>query len=120
MDSLRQKGLNLTVYLSVCLSIYLSISIQYNDSRHKLEGLFQLFDGLQTVLESGLIGLGMQKAASRIKLLTMLVVRLGGAYVSLTQEQVCMSVCPTPAIEDRSDPFTFQFSMYLLKTRNGE
>ncbi|CAK8987542.1 unnamed protein product [Durusdinium trenchii] len=44
-------------------------------------GLFQLFDGLQTVLESGLIGLGMQKAASRIKLLTMLVVRLGGAYV---------------------------------------
>lgn len=52
------------------------------------EGVFQLFDALQTVLESGLIGLGMQRAASRIKLVTMLIVRLGGAYVSCQKPEV--------------------------------
>ena len=52
------------------------------------EGVFQLFDALQTVLESGLIGLGMQRAASRIKLVTMLIVRLGGAYVSCQKLEV--------------------------------
>ncbi|CAJ1381772.1 unnamed protein product [Effrenium voratum] len=44
-------------------------------------GVFQLFDGLQTVLEGGLIGLGLQRPASRVKLGTMVLVRLLGAYV---------------------------------------
>eukprot|EP00439_Symbiodinium_sp_Y106_P065116 s68_g10.t1 len=43
--------------------------------------VFQLFDGIQTVLEGGLIGLGLQRGASQVKLVSMVVVRLGGAYV---------------------------------------
>ncbi|CAE7042052.1 norM, partial [Symbiodinium sp. KB8] len=43
--------------------------------------VFQLFDGIQTVLEGGLIGLGLQRGASQVKLISMVVVRLGGAYV---------------------------------------
>ncbi|CAE7453483.1 unnamed protein product [Symbiodinium natans] len=43
--------------------------------------VFQFFDGLQTVLEGGLIGLGLQRGASQVKLVSMVVVRLGGAYV---------------------------------------
>lgn len=64
------------IHYSLCTQIFTSSQLVL------VRGAFQLFDGIQTVLESGLIGLGMQRAASRVKLLTMLVVRVGGAYVS--------------------------------------
>ena len=43
--------------------------------------IFQVLDGLQAVLEGGLIGLGLQRGASQVKLISMVLLRMGGAYV---------------------------------------
>lgn len=46
-----------------------------------LVALFVLTDAIQTVLEGGLTGLGLQKEASVAKVVSMIAVRLGGAYL---------------------------------------